>query len=187
MNLSEFDYYLPQELIAQEPIPERQNSRLLISKGNKISHKTFKDCIKYINKGDVLVLNNTKVIPARLYGKKIPTEGKVEILLVEEIKQKTWKCLAKPSKRVKPGIEILFKDNLLKGIITGRNEDGTRIIEFSDDSYREILLRTGDMPLPPYIKKKLEDKDRYQTITLGKPIRISALRNYFGIMLSLKT
>ncbi len=174
MKLSEFDYYLPQELIAQEPLQKREHSRLLLFKDNKFSHKTFTDCIDYLNKGDLLVLNNTRVIPARLFGEKVPTGGKIEILLIEEVEKGTWKCLANPSRRIKSGHKILFSGGILEGEVIGRENNGTRIISFSDPSYYEKLLQIGHMPLPPYIKKHLENGERYQTIYSKVPGSIAA-------------
>ncbi|HPZ07986.1 MAG TPA: tRNA preQ1(34) S-adenosylmethionine ribosyltransferase-isomerase QueA [Candidatus Eremiobacteraeota bacterium] len=163
MKLSDFDYYLPRKLIAQTPASKRENSRLLIFKEDKIYHQTFNKCINYINEGDVLVINDTRVFPARLYGEKIPTGGKVELLLVEEINKGFWKCLAKPSRRLKPGNNIIFS-NCLKARVTGRENNGTRIISFTDPSYKEKIFEIGEIPLPPYIKTPLKEKERYQTI-----------------------
>jgi S-adenosylmethionine:tRNA ribosyltransferase-isomerase len=132
MKLSEFDYYLPQELIAQEPVERREASRLLVVEGENFYHRHFNECIGYINKGDILVLNNTRVIPARLYAKKLPSGGKIELLLIEELREGIWKCLAKPSRRVKPGSSLSFAGGLLEGRVTGRENDGTRIITFED-------------------------------------------------------
>lgn len=174
MKLSDFDYYLPQELIAQEPPGKRENSRLLIFKDNMYYHKTFNDCIDYLNKGDVLVLNNSRVIPAKLYGEKIPSGGKIELLLIEELEKGIWRCLAKPSKRLKAGNRVVFARGLLEGEITGRESNGARIISFKDPSYYEKLLQIGEMPLPPYIKKPLTDRERYQTIYSKIPGSIAA-------------
>ena len=164
MNINDFNYKLPQNLIAQEPPAKREEARLIVSSGDMIFHKTFNNCIDYINEGDLLVLNNTRVIPARLYGKKIPTGAKIELLLLEEIENKTWRCMTKPAKRLKTGDKLLLKDSLMEGTITGKEEGGIRLIKFQEKNYWEKILKTGEVPLPPYIKKNLDDKERYQTI-----------------------
>lgn len=166
MKTEDFDYYLPEELIAQTPLLKRDSSRLLIldKKTGQIEHKHFSEIINYLNKGDVLVLNDTKVMPARLYGVKEETNASIEILMLKENSTNTWTCLAKPAKRVKEGSIIKFSDKL-KAKCVGIGEEGIRIMEFIYDGiFYEILDELGEMPLPPYIHQKLKDKDRYQTV-----------------------
>lgn len=166
MKTDDFDYYLPENLIAQTPLLQRDASRLLIldKKTGQIEHKHFSDIIDYLNKGDVLVLNDTKVMPARLYGIKEETNAAIEILMLKENSTNTWTCLAKPAKRVKEGSVIVFSDKL-KAKCVGISEDGIRIMQFIYDGiFYEILDELGEMPLPPYIHQKLKDKDRYQTV-----------------------
>ena len=166
MKTDDFDYYLPEKLIAQTPLLQRDASRLLIldKKTGQIEHKHFSDIIDYLNKGDVLVLNDTKVMPARLYGIKEETNAAIEILMLKENSTNTWTCLAKPAKRVKEGSVIVFSDKL-KAKCVGIGEDGIRIMQFIYDGiFYEILDELGEMPLPPYIHQKLKDKDRYQTV-----------------------
>ena len=166
MKTDDFDYYLPENLIAQTPLLQRDASRLLIldKKTGQIEHKHFSDIIDYLNKGDVLVLNDTKVMPARLYGIKEETNATIEILMLKENSTNTWTCLAKPAKRVKEGSVIVFSDKL-KAKCVGIGEDGIRIMQFIYDGiFYEILDELGEMPLPPYIHQKLKDKDRYQTV-----------------------
>ena len=166
MKTDDFDYYLPENLIAQTPLLQRDASRLLIldKKTGQIEHKHFSDIIDYLNKGDVLVLNDTKVMPARLYGIKEETNAAIEILMLKENSTNTWTCLAKPAKRVKEGSVIVFSDKL-KANCVGIGEDGIRIMQFIYDGlFDEILDELGEMPLPPYIHQKLKDKDRYQTV-----------------------
>ncbi len=166
MKTDDFDYYLPENLIAQTPLLQRDASRLLIldKKTGQIEHKHFSDIIDYLNKGDVLVLNDTKVMPARLYGTKEETKAAIEILMLKENSTNTWTCLAKPAKRVKEGSVIVFSDKL-KAKCVGIGEDGIRIMQFIYDGiFYEILDELGEMPLPPYIHQKLKDKDRYQTV-----------------------
>ena len=166
MKTSEFDYYLPEELIAQTPIKDRDKSRLLVMdrKTGELEHKNFYDIIDYLVPGDVLVLNNTKVMPARLIGHKVDTDAVIEVLMLKDLGDDTWECLSKPAKRVKVGTIVKFSDELsAKCIYEG--EDGIRQYKFI---YKGILLeildRLGEMPLPPYIHEKLKDKDRYQTV-----------------------
>ena len=166
MKTDDFDYYLPENLIAQTPLLQRDASRLLIldKKTGQIEHKHFSDIIDYLNKGDVLVLNDTKVMPARLDGTKEETNAAIEILMLKENSTNTWTCLAKPAKRVKEGSVIVFSDKL-KAKCVGIGEDGIRIMQFIYDGiFYEILDELGEMPLPPYIHQKLKDKDRYQTV-----------------------
>ena len=167
MKTDDFDYYLPENLIAQTPLEKRDESRMMVLDRHTgaIEHKHFYDIIDYLNKGDVLVLNNTKVIPARLFGVKENTEAYIEILLLKNIKDNTWECLAKPAKRVKEGTIISFGDGLLKAKCIKVGEEGIRHLDFIYDGiFYEILDKLGTMPLPPYIKEKLEDQGRYQTV-----------------------
>lgn len=164
---SDFAYDLPERLIAQTPIKERDHSRLLVldRESGEIAHKHFYDIIEYLNEGDCLVINDTKVLPARLYGRRKDTDAIVEFLLLKRIDDKRWETLVKPGKKAKIGAEIVFEENLLTGTIIDVLEEGNRIIEFHYEGiFEEILDKLGEMPLPPYIHEKLEDKDRYQTI-----------------------
>ena len=166
MKTSDFDYNLPEELIAQTPIKDRDKSRLLIMDRvtGEIEHKTFTDIIDYLNPGDVLVLNNTKVLPARLIGNKEDTDAVIEVLMLKDLGDDTWECLSKPARRVKVGTIVRFSDEL-KAKCTFIGEDGIRHFKFIYDGiFLEILDRLGEMPLPPYIHEKLKDKDRYQTV-----------------------
>lgn len=167
MKTDEFDYYLPEELIAQVPIEKRDSSRLMIVDKNtgEIKDEVFSNIIDYLEEGDTLVLNDTKVIPARLYGVKEETGAMIEILLLKNIDGDRWQCLVKPAKRVKIGTEISFGDGILKARCVSLGEEGIRELEFIYDGiFYEILDKLGIMPLPPYIHEKLEDKDRYQTV-----------------------
>ena len=169
---SDFYYDLPEELIAQTPIKERDHSRLLVldKKTGEIEHKHFYDIVDYFNAGDCLVINDTKVLPARLFGTKKDTGSLIEILLLKRIDDKRWETLVKPGKKARIGAEIIFKENLLSGKIVEVHEDGNRIIEFDYKGiFEEILDQLGEMPLPPYIHEKLEDKNRYQTIYARHP------------------
>ena len=167
MNVSDFDYDLPEELIAQDPLADRSSSRLLVldKRSGDIHHRVFRDIVEELNAGDVLVLNNTKVIPARLYGKKADTGAVIEVLLLNRKQDNTWEVLVRPGKKAREGAVIEFGDGLLKGEIVGILEEGNRLIRFTFDGiFEEILDQVGEMPLPPYIKHKLKDKDRYQTV-----------------------
>ena len=164
---SDFYYELPERLIAQTPIKERDHSRLLVldKKSGKIEHKHFFNLVEYLNAGDCLVINDTKVLPARLFGNKKDTQTLIEILLLKRIDDKKWEILVKPGKKARIGSEIVFDEKLLTGKIVDILEEGNRIIEFEYEGiFEEILDRLGEMPLPPYIHEKLKDKDRYQTI-----------------------
>lgn len=167
MKTDDFDFYLPEELIAQTPLEQRDLSRLLVldKRTGEIEHKHFTDIISYLNNDDILVLNDTKVIPARLYGIKESTGAHIEILLLTEVGKDIWQCLVKPAKRIKIGDIISFGDGLLKIKCVGEKEEGIRNFEliYSGILY-EILDKLGEMPLPPYIHKKLADKNRYQTV-----------------------
>ncbi|QXM05928.1 tRNA preQ1(34) S-adenosylmethionine ribosyltransferase-isomerase QueA [Crassaminicella indica] len=167
MKKSDFYFDLPKELIAQTPLKDRDESKLMIlsKKTGKIEHKKFKDIIEYLNPGDCLVLNNTRVLPARLFGARENTGGKVEFLLLKRINQNQWETLVKPGKKAKIGDTIVFGDGLLKAKVIGMGQEGSRIIEFEYDGiFEEILDELGTMPLPPYIKESLNDKERYQTV-----------------------
>jgi S-adenosylmethionine:tRNA ribosyltransferase-isomerase len=167
MKVKDFDYYLPEELIAQDPLEKRSNSRLMVLDKNTgaIEHRHFYDIKEYLRPGDCLVINNTRVIPARLYGARVGSGGKVEILLLKRLSDNQWECLVKPGKKARPGMEISFGDGLLIGKIVDIVDEGNRIIEFSYDGiFEEILDKLGEMPLPPYITHKLQDRDRYQTV-----------------------
>ena len=167
MKTDDFDYYLPEELIAQTPIEKRDNSKLMIldKKTGAIKHEVFHNIINYLDENDVLVLNDTKVIPARIIGEKTDTKAVIELLLLKNIKEDKWEVLAKPAKRVKVGTEISFGNGELKAICDEIGEEGIRIITFKYSGiFYEILDKLGSMPLPPYIHEKLKDKDRYQTV-----------------------
>ena len=167
MQLSDFYYDLPEDQIAQTPLSDRSSSRLmLVNRENKtVEHSVFKKIVDYINPGDCLVLNNTKVIPARLFGSKEGMTSKIEILLLKRGENDIWECLVRPGKKDRPGAVITFGDGLLTGEILDVCEDGNRHIKFTYEGiFEEILDQLGQMPLPPYIHEKLEDKNRYQTV-----------------------
>ena len=167
MNVSDFDYNLPEELIAQTPLKDRSSSRLLVLNKNtgEIEHRHFSDIIEYLDKGDTLVVNDTKVLPARIIGEKEETHAVIELLLLKNVEGDIWECLSKPAKRVKVGSIITFGEGLLKCECIEEKEEGIRIVKFIYDGiFIEILDKLGTMPLPPYIHEKLEDKDRYQTV-----------------------
>ena len=167
MKTEDFDFELPVELIAQHPIKERDHSKMMTlnKKTGEIEHKTFQDITNYLKKGDVLVLNDTKVLPARLFGEKKDTQAHIEILLLQNIENDTWECLVKPAKRVKLGTNIVFGNGLLNAECTEIGEEGIRHLHFTYKGvFYEILDKLGTMPLPPYIREQLSDKDRYQTV-----------------------
>lgn len=167
MKVSDFYYDLPQELIAQEPVEKRDMSRLMVldKETGKISHKRFKDIVEYINKGDCLVLNDTRVIPARLLGEKEGTGGKIEFVLLKRINGDVWEVILKPGKKAKPGARFVFGNGELKAEVIEIVEEGNRLVRFEYDGiFEEILDRIGIVPLPPYITKKLDDAERYQTV-----------------------
>ncbi|MDR7073635.1 tRNA preQ1(34) S-adenosylmethionine ribosyltransferase-isomerase QueA [Fictibacillus barbaricus] len=167
MNVNDFDFHLPEELIAQTPLENRSSSRLMVmnKETEEISHNHFYDLKDYLKEGDCLVLNDTRVLPARLFGQKTDTGAKVEILLLKEEGQDTWETLVKPAKRVKPGTEISFGDGRLKAVCTNISEHGGRQLKFMYSGiFYELLDELGQMPLPPYIKEQLQEKDRYQTV-----------------------
>ena len=167
MKTDDFDYYLPEELIAQTPLKKRDSSRMLVldKQNGNIFHKTFSDIIDYLNPGDTLVLNDTKVIPARIIGVKEETGAVIELLLLKNIDDNNWECLTRPAKRVKVGTVISFGDGMLKATCSSVGEEGIRVFSLSYDGILyEILDKLGTMPLPPYIHEKLEDQSRYQTV-----------------------
>ena len=168
-NLQKSDFYfdLPEELIAQDPLEDRSSSRLLVldKETGETSHHIFKEVINYLNPGDCLVLNNTKVIPARLIGHKEDTGAAIEVLLLKRKENDIWETLVKPGKKCKPGTKIVFGEGLLHATVLETVEDGNRLIQFSYEGiFEEILDKLGEMPLPPYITHKLQDKNRYQTV-----------------------
>lgn len=167
MRTADFYYDLPEELIAQDPLLDRSSSRLmhLDKKTGEIQHTDFKHIVKYLKSGDCLVINDTRVIPARLYGSKIGTDAGIEILLLKRKENNIWETLVKPGKKAKPGTKISFGDGLLIGEVLDIVEEGNRLIQFTYDGiFEEILDQLGEMPLPPYITHKLQDKERYQTV-----------------------
>ena len=167
MKVSDFYFELPEELIAQYPLEKRDSSRLMVldKKTGEIEHRKFHDILEYLNEGDTLVLNNTRVLPARLIGEKEETGGKIEFLLLKRIEGDKWECLAKPGRKAKVGTVFTFGDGKLKAIVREIGEEGNRIIEFKYDGiFEQVLDELGQMPLPPYIHEKLEDKERYQTV-----------------------
>lgn len=167
MDVKDFDYYLPEELIAQDPLEDRSGSRLMVldKETGEVEHKHFTDILGYLHPGDCLVINNTKVIPARLFGVKADTQAKIEVLLLKRRENDVWETLVKPGKKAKPGTKITFGDGLLTGEVIDVVEEGNRLIQFHYEGiFEEILDQLGQMPLPPYIKHQLKDKDRYQTV-----------------------
>lgn len=167
MKTSDFYFDLPQELIAQDPLEDRASSRLLhLDKNNgEISHHHFRDIKQFLKPGDCLVINDTRVIPARLYGRKVGTDALIEVLLLKRKPDDVWEILVKPGKKAKPGTVISFGDGLLTGEIIDVVEEGNRLIRFSYQGiFEEILDKLGEMPLPPYITHKLKDRNRYQTV-----------------------
>ena len=166
MRTSDFDYYLPEELIAQTPVEPRDTSRLLVYqiKADKIEHKIFKDVVSYLKEGDVLVRNNTRVLPARMFA-FTENGGKVEILLLKRFDLKTWEVLVKPGKKARIGKVLTISNELKLKVIDNIEDSGSRKVEFIYDGvFEDIISRLGDMPLPPYITQKLQDKERYQTV-----------------------
>ena len=167
MNVSDFYFDLPEELIAQDPLEDRASSRLLVldKESGDVKHRHFRDVLKYLKKGDCLVLNDTKVIPARLFGTKVGTDAKIEVLLLKRKSDNVWETLVKPGKKMREGAEVSFGDGLLKGKVVGVVDEGNRLIQFEYDGiFEEILDQLGQMPLPPYITHQLQDKNRYQTV-----------------------
>ena len=167
MDVKDFYYDLPQELIAQDPLEDRSSSKLLVldKETGEVEHKIFRDILSYLKPGDCLVINDTKVIPARLIGSKEGTDARIELLLLKRRENDIWETLVKPGKKAKPGTVIHFGDGLLKGTILDVVEEGNRLIQFSYEGiFEEILDQLGQMPLPPYITHQLQDKNRYQTV-----------------------
>ena len=167
MDVKDFYYDLPQELIAQDPLEDRSSSRLLVlgKEDGSIRHEIFRNITQYLNAGDCLVINNTKVIPARLFGEREGTGATIEILLLKRKENDIWETLVKPGKKAKPGTQIIFGGGLLTGEVVDVVEDGNRLIQFSYEGiFEEILDQLGQMPLPPYITHTLQDKNRYQTV-----------------------
>ena len=167
MKVTDFDFYLPEELIAQHPIEKRDEARLMVmdKKTGEIEHKVFKDIINYLEPGDCLVLNDTRVLPARLIGSKEGTGGKIEFLLLKRVEKDTWETLVKPGKRAQIGTRFVFGDGELKAEVIGLGEEGSRIVKFEYEGiFEQVLDKLGQMPLPPYITERLEDKEMYQTV-----------------------
>lgn len=167
MHLDEFDFDLPQELIAQDPLEDRAGSRLLVldKETGGVEHRMFRDILSFLHPGDCLVINDTKVIPARLMGNKVGTEAGIEVLLLKRRENDVWETLVKPGKKARVGAEISFGDGILTGKVIGVEEEGNRLIQFSYEGiFEEILDQLGQMPLPPYITHELKDKNRYQTV-----------------------
>lgn len=167
MNVKDFYFDLPEELIAQDPLEDRSSSRLLVmdKETGELEHRVFRDITDYLKPGDCLVINDTKVIPARLFGVKEDTEAKIEVLLLKRRENDIWETLVKPGKKCKVGTVIVFGEGLLKGTVVDVVEEGNRLIQFSYNGiFEEILDQLGQMPLPPYITHQLKDKNRYQTV-----------------------
>lgn len=167
MNVKDYDYDLPEELIAQDPLEDRSSSRLMVldRQTGDVEHRHFTDILEYLHPGDCLVINNTKVIPARLFGVKEDTQAKIEVLLLKRKENDIWETLVKPGKKAKPGTKLVFGDGLLTAEVVDVVEEGNRLIQFHYDGiFEEILDQLGQMPLPPYITHQLKDKNRYQTI-----------------------
>ena len=176
MKTEDFDYNLPEELIAQHPADKRDFSRLMVvdRKTGQREDKRFYDIIDYLNEGDLLVMNDTRVIPARLFGHRPEKEEKIEVFLLENIEKDKWEVLVKPGKKMKIGTKCIFSDELSLEVIDIK-EDGNRVVEFSYEGiFQEILDKLGNMPLPPYIKEKLKDKERYQTVYSKNPGSVAA-------------
>lgn len=167
MNVKDYDYDLPEELIAQDPLEDRSSSRLMVldRQTGDVEHRHFTDILEYLHPGDCLVINNTKVIPARLFGVKEDTQAKIEVLLLKRTENDIWETLVKPGKKAKPGTKLVFGDGLLTAEVVDVVEEGNRLIQFHYDGiFEEILDQLGQMPLPPYITHQLKDKNRYQTV-----------------------
>ena len=166
MKTSDFYYDLPEELIAQTPLERRDASRLMVlnRRTGEVTHRQFYDIVEYLNPGDCLVMNDSRVLPARLLGHR-PTGGAVEVLLLRDLGNKCWECLCKPGRKMQPGNEVIFGDGALTATVREVREDGNRVVEFHYEGiFLEILERLGKMPLPPYIKAELQDQERYQTV-----------------------
>lgn len=166
-QVSSYDYYLPQERIAQHPISPRDHSRLMVLDKNsgEIEHRIFKDIVDYLTDKDLLIMNNSRVLPARLFGIKKETDGKVELLLLKQLKPDIWEVLAKPARRIRPGTQLIFGDGQLTATVIATGEEGERVVQFHYQGiFDEIIDTLGKMPLPPYIKARLDDPERYQTV-----------------------
>ena len=167
MRKEDFYFDLPEELIAQDPLEDRSSSRLLVldKETGKTEHHVFKEIVNYLEEGDCLVINDTKVLPARLIGAKVGTDAKIEVLLLKRKENDVWETLVKPGKKAKPGTKISFGDGILVGEVLDIVEERNRLIQFQYDGiFEEVLDQLGEMPLPPYITHHLEDKNRYQTV-----------------------
>lgn len=167
METKDFFYDLPEELIAQVPLKDRTTSKLLVldKQSGEIQHRQFKDIINYLSKGDTLILNDTRVLPARLFGNRIDKEERIEFLLLKRDEDDIWETLVKPGKKARIGSKVEFGNGVLKGEVVGIDEEGIRRVKFDYDGiFEEVLDSLGEMPLPPYIKEKLSDKERYQTV-----------------------
>ena len=167
MNINDFDFDLPEELIAQTPLEKRSESRLLIldPKTEELEDRHFYNIIDELEAGDALVLNNTRVLPARLHGERAETGGHIELLLLKDMGQNRWEALAKPARKMKVGEEVVFGDGRLKAVVVEVLEHGGRVVEFKYNGiFLEILESLGEMPLPPYIHEQLQDQERYQTV-----------------------
>ena len=167
MQVEDFDFHLPEELIAQTPLADRTSSKLLVldKESGEVAHHTFKDIVHELQEGDCLVLNDTRVLPARLMGVKEETGANIELLLLKQMEEDVWETLVKPAKRVKIGTVVSFGEGMLKAECVGEADHGGRMFKFSYDGiFYEILDQLGEMPLPPYIREKLDDQDRYQTV-----------------------
>ncbi len=167
MNVKDFDFELPEELIAQDPLEDRSSSRLMLldRESGRVEHSVFKNIINELHEGDCLVINDTKVIPARLFGEKEDTGAGIEVLLLKRMENDVWETLVKPGKKARPGAVISFGGGILKGTVLDVVEEGNRLIQFTYEGiFEEILDRLGQMPLPPYITHALKDKNRYQTV-----------------------
>lgn len=176
MKTDDFDYYLPEELIAQHPAEKRDHARLLVldRETGEVTDKYFYDIIDYLNPGDVLVMNDTRVIPARLFGHREDKEESIEVFLLHNTEGKTWECLVRPGKKMKIGTKIIFSEDL-SGQVKDIKEDGNRIIEFSYEGiFNEILDKLGNVPLPPYIKEELKEPEEYQTVYSKNPGSVAA-------------
>ena len=167
MKKQDFYYELPEELIAQDPLADRSSSRLLVldRQSGAVSHHVFTEIVDYLRKGDCLVINDTKVIPARLIGSKVGTGAKIEILLLKRREEHIWETLVKPGKKAKPGTKISFGDGVLVGEVLEVVDEGNRLVQFSYEGiFEEILDQLGQMPLPPYITHQLQERERYNTV-----------------------
>lgn len=167
MKTHDFYYELPPELIAQTPLPQRDSSRLLVlnKENGAVEHRHFHDLINYLHPGDCLVLNNSRVLPARLLGHRVPSGGAVEVLLLKDVGDDTWECLTKPGRKTPVGTELSFGEGLLTAVVVGAHENGNKLVRFRYQGiFLEVLEQLGKMPLPPYIKEELQDQERYQTV-----------------------